>query len=270
MLRINHILPLLDYDNLVKSGYIPDLLSSCEDKIKSFKTTRYPKWIYPKNKSDQGRFSEFGLYMDYMVRKMIQSIPNMNVQLGDEPLKPDSIFNPELDISTINKEEYEPYFHQWLSSYRHQDTKWTEMAYPTHYIISNLYSLNSCISKQDFGSIYPLLGSINKSIVEMFQPCTDVGLSFNSELHSGNLFGHPDIISNNMILDIKNTAGFAKMARSSFLQILCYTALARQMNRSVEYIGILLSMQKDILLFDVRDWDSQPFHDLLITLINQK
>lgn len=70
--------------------------------------------------------------------------------------------------------------------------------------------------------------------------------------------GHPDLVGPNWILDVKTTSGFTKMAHESFLQILAYAALAH-----ISAIGILLPLQRQILWYDVSQWDSSAYLNIL-------
>lgn len=249
-MEINQILKQFNYSELIKNNYIPDLSLQCE-KLKTFKKCKYPSWVVS-NK----RFSEFHTYMKYMIYKMIQNIVP-NISLDTE------FFDSKVLLKKDLTEEFKIYFQQWSLNYKHPNIQWNEVAYATHYIIASLYNdkPNLYISKDEFNSVNLLLESINQSIISMFESCKNSNITVNIKFNI-------DIIINNMLLNIITTNNYNKKIESSFLQILHQTALIRKLNGYIDYVGILLPMQKDLLFFSVKEWNSQPFYDLLNNNIN--
>ena len=91
-----------------------------------------------------------------------------------------------------------------------------------------------------------------------------INIQHGSELSYKSIQGHPDIMNDNWIIDVKTTQSFSKMAEESFLQILAYRALAVATGKQINYIGILLSMQQEILWYDVTGWDSSQYLQVLL------
>lgn len=78
-----------------------------------------------------------------------------------------------------------------------------------------------------------------------------------------NIQAHPNLLGSNWILDVKTTGSFAKIAHKSFLQILACGALAKALGRDISAIGILLPLQHQILWYDISQWDSNAFLNVL-------
>jgi deoxyribonuclease-4 len=67
-----------------------------------------------------------------------------------------------------------------------------------------------------------------------------------------------------IILDIKCSANFATYQHHSWLQILGYAALARVNNVAVQYIGLIMPLQRVINLVDIGQWDSSLYLAILL------
>ena len=57
------------------------------------------------------------------------------------------------------------------------------------------------------------------------------------------------------------------MSDESFLQILLYGAILKANKRTVECIGLILPMQRDMLVFDISDWDGKPLLNYCLSMI---
>jgi hypothetical protein len=86
---------------------------------------------------------------------------------------------------------------------------------------------------------------------------------FNVEYKNKHFSGHPDIVTDLCVLDVKNTASFKKMSKESCLQVLSYFALIKQTNVNIKYCGFVLPMQRELVLIGLSEWDSVPFLELL-------
>jgi hypothetical protein len=71
---------------------------------------------------------------------------------------------------------------------------------------------------------------IDKKIV--LQPQAEINDDINL------ITGHPDLISNNTVYDIKTTGQFGKMRTDTILQLLSYYCLCK-INLSIDYIGLI-------------------------------
>lgn len=94
---------------------------------------------------------------------------------------------------------------------------------------------------------------------ELKQYCEDA--TFEVELEVGNVQGHPDIVTSNIIFDVKTTRNFDQMREETVLQLLSYASLMNQKGYKVPLIGVILPIQKMILFYDLRNWDSSTFFE---------
>ncbi len=245
--RVREIIPKLNYLILVKNKIIPDLLPHCQ-----VKTKRYPIWVYQELKSALGPkrvFPFMGLYLDGLVRKMLADsfLADWNVEVTSD-------LPPKL---------------------RSAETKWQDAAYPYfQYLYSCFCPDQPCpVNKERFNQSYGLFGQINKHLRQWFSYCQEAIL-FNQEykvrkLDNNELIiaGHPDIVTENCVIDIKTSSGFkSEMAKQSLLQVFSYVALMRKAGQKVDYMALLLPLQGQNLLFNVQGWNSKPF---LQTLFQQ-
>lgn len=238
MIHTREIIKHIDYDKLVEKNIIPDLNKYLS--VESKQQCKYPFWVY-KYKC----YITFGIYMDYIVRKAISEIATVN--FGIDPLISD---NYKLDAKKI------------ISDFESPNTKWNNIAYPLYCLLfeNKGYKI---LDKKEFQHMYGFLESICKKIKKEYQRYCKHGTKFNAEFKSGKIFGHPDIITDNLILDIKTSCNFNKMSKESFLQILTYLALARDTNKNYNSVGILLSLHKHIVGFDLRNWNLDKFLNIL-------
>ncbi|CAK7994800.1 Hypothetical protein POVR1_LOCUS324 [uncultured virus] len=79
-------------------------------------------------------------------------------------------------------------------------------------------------------------------------------VQYNMELAVGNLTGHPDIMTESAVLDIKTTSSFKSIGKESCLQIL---------GDYIIYCGVVLPMQREIQTVDLSTWNYRPFRKLL-------
>jgi deoxyribonuclease-4 len=149
-----------------------------------------------------------------------------------------------------------------------------------------IYQSFSSTSPLDYSAIWlsvcrssppPKLTSSNnyfKGILDTFRPMFQGHKVAHGECLSHSkgeksIEGHPDFFCDTFgdqtwIIDVKTTTGFAKMAHATYLQILSYSALARAIGHTNNYIGILLPIQRKILWYDVSAWDSSKYLAILL------
>jgi hypothetical protein len=82
--------------------------------------------------------------------------------------------------------------------------------------------------------------------------------------------GRPNIVTDTGVMDIKTTSSFTKMSDDSILQVLCNFLLLKANGRNIRYAGIILPMQRDVLLFDLEDWDYKPFLQFMTSSLCRK
>nr|QBK90975.1 MAG: AP (apurinic) endonuclease family 2 [Pithovirus LCPAC201] len=236
LIRVSEVIDQLHYQALVDKKVVPDLQPFVKKGTK-----RYPRWVYQELKTQLGKenFSCFGLFIDCLIRKIISQVVPVN--WGELKGSPDP-----------------------LTNYREANLTWSQIAYSTFLHILKLYKPEAHISWEMFDKAMGLL----KKMATIFQPafanCDKSDVSFNQEFIHLNLAGHPDIVTNNSVIDIKTVTSFKSKADRHFLQILSYTAIMRKVGRKVDYAGILLSMQGDLWMVDLRNWNSDTFLKILL------
>jgi hypothetical protein len=121
-------------------------------------------------------------------------------------------------------------------------------------------------SKAEIQSYVPTLVNILKELVarwEIFGTYLSGTVRYNTEYTHASFAGHPDIVTDQCVLDIKNTASFTKMGKESCLQVLAYYALIKRTVPSIRYVGFVLPMQRDIAIYDIGNWDQSRYLQLL-------
>lgn len=232
MIRVRAIIPRLSYDDLVASSVIPDLCSV----IPIYPTKRYPPFVY-KSKD----FAGFGVLMDYVVRAGLRI--NYPADLGIEPCGSD---------------------HPSLSTYS-TTTNYNDI------MTSSANLINSSFDKGDLQKYVGVSVNINKELSAKwnhFIYYLKGTIRYNMEFQYGVFEGHPDIVTDHAVLDIKNTVSFAKMSKESSLQVLAYFALMKHSGWDVKYVGFVLPMQRDIFLCDLTRWDYTSYLSLLSETAN--
>ena len=251
MLRVRQIIPTLSYSHLRDQGIIPDM-----DCMFDSPTKRYPKWVYRCNK--EGRvdcFSYMGWFYEYMVRKMIShSVP---VHWGIE-----SIVGRIDELMETDPEQVAKYA-DILSRYTDEKVEWKSLVWDV-FQLCGLHGPGPLpVTKEEVYTLFGKLGALNK-MIGGFGNCAEANISYNVELEHLTIQGHPDIISDEWVIDVKCCTSFKSMAEESLLQVLSYAALARAMGRTVDFVGIFLPMQHELPMFQIIDWDHKPFLQKLL------
>lgn len=83
--------------------------------------------------------------------------------------------------------------------------------------------------------------------------------------------GHPDIVVDDCIYDVKATGQFNKMRVSCIYQLLSYYCLGNELyHKRFKKIGLILPAQKKIIIVNLENWDYQPFLDRLSEVVKLK
>ncbi len=235
-IRVSQVIDQLHYPSLVDRKILPDLRPFVKKGIK-----RYPRWVYQELKKELGQdnFSCFGIFIDCLIRKIISETIPVNWGESDGSVDP-------------------------LVNYREANLTWQQIAYSTFLHLLKLYKPEAHISLEIFNKALKLLQRMAATFRMAFTNCQGSEVSFNQEFIHLNLAGHPDIVTNNSVIDIKTVTSFKSKAERHFLQILSYAAIMRKTGRTVDYAGILLSMQGDLWMVDLRNWKSDSFLKILI------
>jgi len=77
------------------------------------------------------------------------------------------------------------------------------------------------------------------------------------------IMGHPDLVIDDTIYDVKMTGRWGRMRISTIFQLLSYAALAQVLGKNVKYVGVILPAQRIIERYDIRRWNGRKFLRLL-------
>lgn len=79
------------------------------------------------------------------------------------------------------------------------------------------------------------------------------------------IIGHPDVITNDCVYDVKTTGAFNKLRSHLIYQLLCYSQISR-----ITKIGVILPIQMKIIVVDISDWDPTPFWNVVVGIKDAK
>lgn len=83
--------------------------------------------------------------------------------------------------------------------------------------------------------------------------------------------GHPDIVIDDCIYDVKATGQFNKMRVNCIYQLLSYYCLGNKLyNNRFKEIGLILPAQKKVLTVNLRNWNYEPFLDRMAEVVKIK
>jgi endonuclease IV len=82
---------------------------------------------------------------------------------------------------------------------------------------------------------------------------------FEPEWESDGICGHPDLVTEDTVYDIKATGDFPSMRRVTILQLLCYFCLAKRLGLDIKYVALVLPAQKQVVYANLQKWDWEPF-----------
>lgn len=99
---------------------------------------------------------------------------------------------------------------------------------------------------------------------------TQNNIKYQYALYDGSIVGHPDILSDDIVYDIKTTGKFGAMRVDTIFQLLSYYCLCMQNNIMVKSIGLVLPLQLKIVTYDLSKWHWKPFYEKLTDCINCK
>lgn len=231
-MHVRELIQSLSYGNLIESKILPDLRLFVINRHTQ-KPKIYPYWVHTSK-----MYATFGLYIDYIVRKMIANCVK-DVNFGCDSLIEDVEF---------------------LFKYQNPKIMWHDIARETLVIL--LKRENMDVTDEMWIQTENVLNFIQSSITNMFIDTSHI--CYNIEYTFEHMQGHPDIVTSEAIYDIKTTINFQQMIDESFLQILCYLTLARANGFNPSYIGILLPLQKSLLQIDTHNIDTSQFLSFLL------
>ena len=245
--RVRQITDPLEYHPLLKNGNIPANIFAEEVAGK-----KYPPWVY---KGDH--YSFYGLFQEYMVYKILKSITPTTGSPFEFNWEGETAFDMGLMVA--------------VSDVNNKDIDWRKT-------ISQCYQ----IAAAHYENIPPpgdlqqaFFGKLATVLRKYFLGHT---CEFGKEVGGGIIQGHPDIYIANyyngdgLILDVKNTHQFYKMRQDTVKQLMAYVALMRETHpaSASRYIGVVLPMQNQILLYDLNGWDHRPYLQTLLGRLDRE
>lgn len=250
MIRTRAIIKRLSHDDLVKSGIIPDLTQIINQSPSTVAVKRYPPFVYAAKD-----FPFFGMLLDYIIRAAFRVSLKQPFDLGQDPtieiiqaLEDDKLLSA---VTSLNLYE--------------TSINMTDIVRSSLTLTSILYG-NCPYSLQDLDKYVPTLVNMMKELVNkwtMHAKYLEGHIRYNTEYTHNKFSGHPDIVTTNCVLDIKTTGSFSKMSKDSSLQVLAYYALMKSTSPSLEYVGFVLPMQRELTLYNVSAWDPSQYLKLL-------
>lgn len=258
MIRTRAIISNLSYDKLVKDRLIPDIIPLIQQSASTIRTIKYPPFVY--SKGDQ-KFSFFGMLWDYMIRAGLRINLTQQIDLGIDPNSTMIQSLPEHEMLNIAEN---------ISTYETSHNI-NAIARAALILTSAMYG-GTIFTTDEIQKYVPTMVNVLKEIISkwnFYAYYLKGKILFNAEFTYINFAGHPDIVTihddSACVLDIKSTASFPKMAKESCLQILAYYAIMKITVPSVKYAGFVLPMQRDLIIFDLSQWDSSLYLQLLST-----
>jgi len=118
------------------------------------------------------------------------------------------------------------------------------------------------VSKEEFTKDKDYYQEISDFICENFYKAEDIQFEPELSYSSGSVHisGHPDVIIDNCIYDIKTTGRFSKMRILTIFQLLSYYALYNEKNPNIiTHVGLILPAQKKVVKVKISGWDWKPF-----------
>lgn len=88
---------------------------------------------------------------------------------------------------------------------------------------------------------------------------------YDEELSFENVSGHPDIITYKRLFEVKTTCKAFTDWYDYLLQIFSYAAIALTNNMDLETINLVLPLQGDVWIYDVKNWTK---HNEFMTILN--
>ena len=233
-IHVRDIISKLSYEALVDQHIIPDVKSLLQPEVLTNK--RYPPFVYAgKN------FSFFGMYMDFVVRAGFRIRLQQPVDLGLEPI-------------------------EHTSTTLYQTTRnMNDVAASSLQLVSAMYNTASYTKEQMYSYVATTVNIMKALTAQwvVYQSYLQGTIRYNTVFTYKSIMGHPDIITDNCVLDIKTTASFGKMSSDACLQVLAYYALMKHNNVNVRYLGFVLPMQRLVVVYDMSNWDCSAYLQLL-------
>lgn len=89
-------------------------------------------------------------------------------------------------------------------------------------------------------------------------------------LYDNDIVGHPDLLCDDVVYDIKTTGKFGAMRILTIFQLLSYYCLCQKNKLNISSIGLVLPLQLKIIVYDLSTWNWKPFYEQLEDCIQLK
>ena len=231
-IRVRPLTSQMRYVSLVRRKIIPDL----EMYTKKLARIKYPDFIV-KSKS----YAQFGMFMDYVLRKYLSLSPKINANFGEDP----SIEIPEMR-KDVKIYETSNNFEEYLQASNVLSAKMlNERPYRKEDLLNNSsFIINAC-----------------ESMLSQWDERFGINLKYNVELSVKKVRGHPDITSDNVVWDIKCGCTQKQQRIDTYLQVLAYWAMSPE---SVKLVGVLFPLSMTYSLYDMSGWSKKMFLEEMI------
>lgn len=218
--RVRELIHFLDYGKLRKEKILPKqaLFTRTTVPCKGGSFPKLSKSLKP---------APFGLFMDYLIRKIICRVHNL------------------------------PYDHpdQMVSS---PDRSWKKCVYPIYLQTLETFGMEEiALEKKVVKAEMPYYSGVAKLIKIHFREAIEVVCE--PEWVSGSIMGHPDLVIDETIYDIKTTGQFGRMRQKTIFQLLAYYCLAQKLGKNIKNIGLVLPAQNKVLKVNLEGWNWKPY-----------
>lgn len=233
---IRLMLKTMQYRIMMSRNIVPNWSSFVNNEARS-----YPSWIHKDVKPNIGQmktYTCFGLVMEIFVRRTIAQCVSVDWGSSD------------------------PEFVRDLSA------PWSSVGYNVFNMLVE-GQLNRCSRVSEANFIGPWWDEIAIFVKQTFSTCTNIqyNVELSHETETGIWTGHPDIMSEHWVLDVKCATNFKTHTPEAWLQILSYVTLARLQGKNITHTGIVLPMQHKIICIDVTNWNHLPLAEFAFKVL---
>lgn len=229
--RVRKIISSMRYKSLLRRKIIPDL---------ELLTERISKAKYPNFVKSQGDYPKFGMFLDYVLRKYFSFMNGITADFGIEPTGSSNdtqIFNTSINVR--------------------------ECVLAANRLAASLLNMKP-FQESDIIDAIPWIDSVCKTMMAKWEMRFGSRLRYNVVLSQKTAEGHPDIVTENAIWDIKCGCTQKPQRQQTFLQILAYWALSDDSN--INTIGVIFPLSATYRYYDMSGWSKTLFRHELISV----
>ena len=216
----------LSYPGLVAEGIIPDIAQHW-----TIIASEYPKSSYPVFVLKNKEYSQYGYFIDLLMRKMLFDT-----------------FPGRIDLKQSRDQNLYTQAKNWKDSV---------LPYATQFL-SSPEAIN-----RSFGSLTNIFKWLIDTIPKL--DITPSPIILAPEYNFDTLTSHPDLLVGSKVCDFKHTISWDKMEEKTILQLLSYFAILRALGYEVNHIVVLLPVTKQTLLYDLSIWSPDSFLERLLS-----